>query len=319
MSLLRRGDATAKKKRAERAADGSMTLMEHLTELRDRLFKAALAVLLGLIIGIIIQSRVFDFLIEPYCSRFPNQPCGFNSSDPTAVFLVELKIGLYVGLILSAPVWLYQLWAFIAPGLHRNERKWAYGFAAVAAPLFALGAVLAHFVVAKGLAFLLPSLDSGIAVTVDIDGYIGFVTGMMLVFGVAFEFPLLIFLLNVAGVLSAKRLLGWWRPAVFLMFVFTAFITPTPDPFGMTALAIPMCGLYFAAVGAAFLNEKRKARAALREERESLNDNEASELDYTPEPIEEPEPITEDAVTEPAAVPEPVAQTKSTSRRDDIT
>ncbi len=129
--------------------------------------------------------------------------------------------------------------------------------------------------------------------TIDLDivGYFDFVTGMLLIFGVAFEFPLIVFMLNLAGVVSAKRLLGWWRPAIFLIFVFTAFVTPTPDPFGMTILAIPMCLLYFAAVGASFLNEKRRAKALASSEFGAIGDDEASELDYHVDPVEAPTPV----------------------------
>jgi len=234
---------------------------------------------------------VFNFLNAPYCDRFGADKCKFVAQSPIDPFLLKLKIGLYVGIILSSPVWLYQLWSFITPGLHRHEKRWAYSFVAVAVPLFVSGAVLAHFVVSKGLNFLLPSQDSQFSVDLNISGYFDFVTGMLLVFGVAFEFPLIVVMLNLAGVVSARRLLGWWRMAVFLIFVFTAVVTPTPDPFGMTVLAIPMCGLYFAAVGASFLNEKRRARAALLAEHEAIHDDEASELDYQVDPVDPAAPV----------------------------
>jgi sec-independent protein translocase protein TatC len=203
-------------------------------------------------------------------------------------FLLQLKVALYIGIILSSPVWLFQLWSFITPGLHRNEKRWSYGFVSVAVPLFLLGAFLANFVVSKGLKFLLPAPDSEYTVQLGLVGYVDFVTGMLLVFGVGFEFPLVVFMLNLAGVVSAKRLLSWWRGAVFLIFLFCAIVTPTPDPFVMTFLAIPMCGLYFLAVWAAFVNEKRRAKAVLASEHEAIHDDEASELDYEVEPVEEP-------------------------------
>jgi sec-independent protein translocase protein TatC len=271
-----------------------MTLVEHLLELRDRLFKASLALVLGMVVGLFLAEFVLDFLTDPYCSKLPvtdSGKCKFVTQSPIDYWLLKLKIGLYVGMILSSPVWLFQLWAFITPGLHRNEKRWSYTFVAVAVPLFVAGAVLAHFVVAKGLDFLMPGEDSPYTLDLGLVGYVDFVTGMLLIFGVAFEFPLVVFMLNMAGVVSAKRLLGWWRIAVFLIFCFTAVVTPTPDPFGMTALAIPMCLLYFAAVGAAFLNEKRRARARLAEDYAALHDDEASALDYHVEPIEPPEPV----------------------------
>jgi sec-independent protein translocase protein TatC len=268
-----------------------MTLIEHLYELRNRLFKAVLGVLIGMIVGIAVGAEVIDFLADPYCQRFPAGECGVVLTGPAAYFLLRLKVGLYVGLIVSAPVWLYQLWAFVAPGLHRHERKWAYGFAAAATPLFGGGVLLAHIVVIKALSFLLPSTEGDFAAQVDLGGYIDFVTGMMLLFGAAFEFPILVFMLNLAGVASATRLLGWWRLAVFACFAFAAIVTPTPDPFGMTALALPMSVLYFAAVGAAFLNEKRRARKEALAGYGDLADDETSPLDTRIDPVSGPDPV----------------------------
>jgi sec-independent protein translocase protein TatC len=262
-----------------------MTLMEHIRELRDRLFKAVLGIILGLCIGLYFSGRAQDFLTNPYCQRFLQKQCQFNATSPIEPTLVKLKIALYLGLILSSPIWLYQLWAFVAPGLHRKERRWTYGFVVVAVPLFLLGAVLAHVVITRSIHFLLPS-GGKYQYTSDVSGYISFVTGMLLIFGVGFEFPLIVFMLNLSGLASAKRLFGWWRPAVFLTFAFTAIVTPTPDPFGMTALGICMAGLYFAAVGAAFLNERRRNKLRARSEFAGLADDEASPIEPVLEPVE---------------------------------
>lgn len=259
-----------------RSPDGTMTLVEHLYELRSRLFKASLAIVLGMILGYLLSDPVLHFLNSPYCSRYANK-CKFTAQSPIDPFVLKLKVSLYIGIITASPIWLYQLWAFIAPALHRREKKWAYGFAGVGFPLFVAGALLAHLVIDKGLAFLLPD-NSQYSVDVNINGYFDFVTGMLLVFGVAFEFPLLIFILNLAGVVTGKRLLAWWRMAVFLTFAFTAIVTPTPDPFGMTALAIPMCLLYFAACGAALIHDRSKARAAAKAVEQNPADDEASAL-----------------------------------------
>ncbi|MCW2502519.1 MAG: Sec-independent protein translocase, TatC subunit [Actinomycetia bacterium] len=278
-----------------------MTLIEHLLELRDRLFKAALALVIGLAIAMFFAKDVLDIITDPYChgiGKTVGGGCDFNITSPADYFLLKLKVGLYLGIIASSPVWLFQLWSFITPGLHRNEKRWAYGFITVATPLFTIGAVLANIVVSKGLEFLLPAKSDKIHLQLSIVGYVDFVTGMIMVFGVGFEFPLIVFMLNLAGVLSARRLLGWWRAAVFLIFLFCAIVTPTPDPFGMTLLAVPMCVLYFAAVGAAFVNERRRAKARVNTEHEALHDDEASELDYRPEPIEEPVPAEPSAHTD---------------------
>jgi sec-independent protein translocase protein TatC len=301
-----------RKQQFQRAADGSMTLMEHLYELRDRLFKACLAILAGMIIAWFFAERVQDLLQQPYmeyCLDVEQDAtqCEFlilNVGDPLKL---QLKITLWLGLIIAGPFWLYQLWAFVAPGLHRHERRWTYAFAAAAAPLFALGAVLAYYVVAFGLHFLLQFASDNAGNAIELLGYIDFVTGMMLVFGVAFEFPLAILLLNVAGVVSAKRLLSWWRFIVFIFFAFAAVATPTGDPFGMTAFALALSGLYFGAVGLAFLNDRRRARKD-RENFGDLSDDEISPLEFDNAPVDEVDPV---AAAEPIAGPEPVAASGS--------
>lgn len=271
----------------QRAASGSMTLFEHLRELRSRLFKAALGILVGTVAGLFLSSRVISFLNAPYCAyqhqHNPLQNCTFSASGgPLDTFLLTLKVALYIGLLASAPVWLYQLWAFIAPGLHRRERRYSYIFSAIAAPLFAAGVLLAHLIVAKSLHFFLGA--GNFTVVVDVTGYFSFVTNMMLLFGAAFEFPLLIVMLNMTGMVTGKRLLGWWRPAVFLMFVFGAVVTPTPDPFGMSILAGCMAVLYFAAVGFALVNDRRRGR---NRRYAGLDDNETSVLAFDDsDPIE---------------------------------
>ncbi|MEV0157202.1 twin-arginine translocase subunit TatC [Micromonospora sp. NPDC050686] len=313
-ALRKRGPSTF-----ERAADGSMTLIEHIRELRNRLFRASLAILIGFGFGIWLATPVRKLLSEPYCSlpqaRMVDGRCSFVQLGPADLFLLNLKIGLWVGLIIAAPVWLYQLWAFIAPGLHRHERRYAYVFTALAAPLFAAGAVLAFFVTTKGLEFLLNISGDDIATTLEVTRYISFVTNLILLFGVAFEFPLVVLMLNFVGLASAKRLLGWWRIAVFVFFAFSAVVTPTPDPFGMTALAICLCALYFAAVGVAFLNDRRRGRG--KELYSDLADDEVSPLDLTPEPVEAGHRV--DGVA-PVDAPEPVAPPAPIERRyDDMT
>lgn len=275
-----------------------MPLMEHLRELRSRLFKACVGILIGFVIGFLLRQWALELIEQPYCTlQGKSAPCSMLQLAPTDLFVLQLKLALYIGLIVAAPIWLYQLWAFIAPGLHRHERRWAYSFVAVAAPLFAAGSVLAYLVVHKGLKFLLNFGNNGLTTHLEITRYVDFVLGLMLMFGLAFEFPLIVTLLNLAGVLSAKRLLGWWRISVFIMFVFAAVVTPTPDPFGMSALAIPMVGLYFAAVGFAFLHDKRKARRQAAEYG-AVDDDEASRLDENIDPVDE---------LEPAGAVEPVA------------
>jgi len=256
-----------------------MTLIEHIRELRTRLFRASIAIVIGTIAGYLVAMPVQNFLTDPYChfilSKSPNSLCSFNVTGPLDPFMLKLKIALYVGLVLAAPFWLYQLWAFVAPGLHKRERRYGYAFAAVAAPLFAAGFYLGFALVSRSMVWFL-GVNPNITITVNLEGYFEFVTGVMLLFGAAFEFPLLIAMLNFAGLVSAKKLLGWWRIAIFLMFFFAAVVTPTPDPFNMTILGLCMAVLYFAAVGVAFLNDRRRAR---RQPYANLNDDEASPLE----------------------------------------
>lgn len=289
MKLLpwRRGPSTF-----TRAADGSMPLLEHVLELRTRLFKASVAVAAGMIVGYVLSLPVFDLLKQPYCdlqAGAGQDGCGWNVLAPTDDFLLRLKIALWVGLLISAPFWLYQLWAFIAPGLHRRERRWAYGFSVLAVPLFAAGASLAYFVLDKGLQFL-----AEVGVTQQVNQfepirYISFITTLILVFGLSFQFPVLVLLLNFSGLVSARKLIGAWRVVVFLCFAFAAVFTPDPGPFGMMLLAACLCALYFLAVGVAFLNDRRRAKQ--RDPLDDLPDDEISPLGDGSDSDEELEPV----------------------------
>jgi sec-independent protein translocase protein TatC len=268
-----------------------MTLIEHLYELRSRLFKASLGVAVGMVVGLFLASHILNFLVRPYedaLRALGQQPRPLQQLGPADYLILQLKVGLYAGLVLGAPVWLYQLWAFITPGLHRHERRWAYAFVSVATPLFVAGSALAYFVIARGLEFLLAGNGAAAQAALELTRYVDFVTGMMMLFGIGLEFPLIVMMLNLVGIVSARRLLSWWRVAVFLMFAFAAVVTPTPDPFGMIALAVPMSALYFAAVGAAFLNDRRRARTAAYA---GLADDETSALDTRREPVDAPRPI----------------------------
>jgi sec-independent protein translocase protein TatC len=335
VSVLARRRNKGQPSNFERAADGSMSLLDHLRELRTRLFRASIAIVLGMIVGYFLSRPIIGLLQDPYCDLARHQAaagnggivpagykCGFVALKVTDPLLLTLKISLYAGLIVSAPFWFYQLWAFVAPGLHRNERRWAYVFAGLAAPLFAGGSVLAYIVVAKGLQFLLSFINNDTTFMLEAMAYVDFVTGMMLVFGVAFEFPLGIMLANIAGIVTGKRLLGWWRIAVFIFFLFAAIATPTADPFGMTFLALAMTVLYFGAVVFAMVNDKRRGRN--QPSYAGLDDDQASSLDdYEVEPVEAASPIDGydpvDGPT-PVAAPTPVDRPRPLDQRyDDIT
>jgi sec-independent protein translocase protein TatC len=289
-----------------------MTLVEHVRELRNRLFWAALAIVGGLIVGFIISKWAFDILKAPYCS-LPSSTgvdgnCEFITLGVTDQLVLRLKIALWVGLLVGAPVWLFQLWAFVAPGLHRHERKWAYVFVGIAAPLFAGGVVLAYFVIGHSLAFIMNAGVLGEPTKLEVQSYVGFVMNMLLIFGLAFEFPLILLMLNFTGVVTARKLMSWWRVVVFLSFAFAAIATPDPGPFGMTLLAACMVLLYLIAVGVAAINDKRKGRG--KDVYAGLDDDEISPLEddrqpvaagsriETPSPVEAPEPVAKPAPLE---------------------
>ncbi|GIE95092.1 twin-arginine translocase subunit TatC [Paractinoplanes rishiriensis] len=318
LTLRRKGRPT----KFQQAADGSMTLIDHVRELRNRLFIASLGLVAGLIVGFIISQWVFDLLGKPYCSLPSSisvradgtEYCDWVVLGPVDVLLIRLKIALWVGVVVGAPVWLYQLWAFIAPGLHRHERKWAYVFVAIATPLFVGGAVLAYLVVGHSLAFIMEAGVLGEATQLEVGAYTGFVTSMLLLFGVAFEFPLILLMLNFTGVATAKRLLSWWRVVVFLSFGFAAVATPDPGPFGMTLLALCLVVLYLIACGVAALNDKRKGRG--KEIYAGLDDDQISPLEDDRQPVGAAEHVEAPSVID---APAPVARPRPLDGRyDDI-
>ncbi len=295
-----------------------MTLIEHVRELRNRLFWAALGIVAGLIVGFFLANWVFDLLQEPYCdlpSSIVDGKCRFLVLGVADTLILKLKIALWVGLIVGAPVWLFQLWAFIAPGLHRHERKWAYVFVAIAAPLFTAGAVLAYVVVGHSLAFIMKAGVFDDTTQLEVTSYISFVMNMILIFGAAFEFPLILLMLNFTGVVTGRKLLGWWRIVVFISFAFAAIATPDPGPFGMTLLAACMTFLYLIAVGVAMLNDKRKGRG--KEVYADLDDDQISPLEEEQVPVG-----VSDRIDAPAPVDGPAPVTKPLpleSRFDDMT
>jgi sec-independent protein translocase protein TatC len=314
LSLRRQGPT-----KFEQASDGSMTLMEHVRELRNRLFWASLGILVGLIVGFIISQWVFDILKAPYCvlpsSKSLTGGCEFITLGVADQLILRLKIALWVGLIVGAPVWLFQLWAFIAPGLHRHERKWAYVFVGIAAPLFIGGVVLAYAVIGHSLAFIMESGVLGEPTKLEVTSYVGFVMNMLLIFGAAFEFPLILLMLNFTGVVSAKKLMSWWRIVVFLSFGFSAIATPDPGPFGMTLLALCMVLLYLIAVGVAAINDKRKGRG--KEIYAGLDDDEISPIEDDKQPVTAGSRIE---TTSPVEAPDPVSKPLPLeSRFDDMT
>jgi sec-independent protein translocase protein TatC len=278
--------------------DGTMTLRDHIYELRHRLGLAMLFIMLGAVVGIVWFLNRFgpipslsQLLTEPYCQLPKNLRVDFNGqcrllqTQPFEAFLITFKVGVAAGMVLTAPLWLYQIWAFITPGLYANERKFARRFVGFASVLFAAGAVLAYFVVPQGLRVLVSFGADAFVTALAADKYVSFVLVLLLIFGVSFELPLLIVMLNQIGILPYANLKRWRRGIIFALFVFAAFATPGTDPVSMVALGIAMTGLFEAAVQVSRVHDKRKARRLAEEEAAEVPDDEPSPLDYSPEPV----------------------------------
>ncbi|MCT2546986.1 twin-arginine translocase subunit TatC [Streptomyces atratus] len=273
-----------------------MPLVEHLRELRNRLAKGMLAIVVVTIAAAFYSQALMEFLSAPVprCEKGLGETTGgacavIAYTDLLSPFTTTVKVSLMAGVIIASPIWLYQLWAFVAPGLHKHERKYTYAFVTAAVPLFLGGAALAYTILPISMRVLLGITPDGSANILPMDKILDFTVRMVLIFGAAFELPLLLIMLNLTGIVTGRRMLGWWRGVVMGVFVFGAVATPTTDPVGMIALAGPIVVLYFMAVAFSLLNDKRRRRANPDAE---LDDDEASKLDLTPEDVGEIESVS---------------------------
>ncbi|MGV9266971.1 twin-arginine translocase subunit TatC [Kitasatospora sp. NPDC003701] len=279
-----------------------MALADHLRELRNRVVKSALAIVVFTILALVFHKRIEDVLLQPLrCTpeiiAAGEETCAQVSTiGLTAGFTWMLKVALTAGVVATVPVWLYQIWAFVAPGLHKNERKYTRIFVACGAPLFLAGVGLAMLLLPTTVRMLMSFTPDNTTPILPPDDYFDIATRLVLVFGLAFEFPLLLVMLNLVGMVSGKRLLGWWRGMVLGITVFAAFATPSVDPLSMLALAAPIWALYFLACGIAMINDRRRAR---RSPDYGLDADEASDVDLSVQPVAEAEAI--EASARPAA------------------
>ncbi|MGW0873229.1 twin-arginine translocase subunit TatC [Streptomyces sp. NPDC002740] len=293
-------------RKQEKDPEGRMPLADHLRELRNRLAKAMLAIVVVTVVAAFFYNDIINFLTKPIldsvgCGKTFEEIAGqLNSGDSTnkcasitingllAPFTLALQVSLMAGVVFASPVWLYQLWAFIAPGLHNHERRYAYAFVGMGAPLFIGGGYFAYRVLPTTAKVLIDFTPGGVSNLLPLDDLLQLVTRMVVVFGLSFELPLLLVFLNLTGMVTGKRMLGWWRAMIIGITVFAAVATPSTDPISMLALAGPIWILYFGATAFSLLNDRRRRR------RDALGpaDDEASDLDLSPEAIGEVESVT---------------------------
>ena len=244
--------------------DGRMALTDHLREFRARLVRSVLVLILAFVVMLFFYDTLLDFISEPYDEAVATLQDKVDSqlvaNGIGAGLLLQLKLCGVAAVVVSAPYWIYQIWAFIVPGLHPHERKWSRVVAAIAGPLFFGGVALGYYILPKGLSVLIDFVPQDVTSLVDFGAYFSFVTRMLLIFGIAMEIPFFVILLNLAGVVSGKAL-GRYRPWIVIgVFVFAAVATPSTDPFSMLMLAIPLQILFVVAEIVARLVDRARGR-----------------------------------------------------------
>lgn len=238
-----------------------MPLADHLRELRSRLSRGLLAIAIGTVAAWFFYDQIFSAITEPF-TRVVAQTHSDGRNVQLALtgvadpFTLRLQVTAVAGIVLTAPVWLWQIWRFVTPGLHRHERRWSLLFVALATPLFLSGTVLAYYFLPQALGFLLDFTPANVSNIVDVTGYVSFFLRTVLVFGIGFLLPLFALMLNLAGILPARALLRAWRWIVLGVFLFSAVATPDGNPFTMAALAVPILALIAVVTGVAVLHDR---------------------------------------------------------------
>jgi sec-independent protein translocase protein TatC len=242
--------------------EGRMALLDHLRELKNRLIKSAIGILLGAVAGWFLYEPVVNSLSDPLVkiAQETKRTAVLNFASVADPFDFKLRIAIQIGLVLSSPIWIYQVWAFITPGLTKKERRYTLGYMAAAVPLFLVGVYVAWLVIPNVVRALLQFTPQNGANNIDASQYLTFATHMLLFLGIAFLVPVVLVGVNMAGVLSGRTILKAWRITVFLVFVLAAVAAPGADALSMFMLAGPLLVLFFAAIGLCMLNDKRRAR-----------------------------------------------------------
>ncbi|MGO2052324.1 twin-arginine translocase subunit TatC [Arthrobacter sp. MYb229] len=267
----------SKKKTRSKDAEGRMSLKDHLIEARNRLFKSLIALAIGTVAGFFLYDELLALLIEPVKAAGGS----VNFTAVMSPFDILLKVAIFVGIVASSPVWIYQIWAFIVPGLKKKERRLGYSFAAAAAPLFLGGVAMAYFVLPFALQFFIGLAPENSETLFTIDTYLPFIFRLLLAFGLAMLVPVLMVGLNMVGVLHSKVILKNWRITVFLIALVAAMAAPGGDAITMFALAGPLFLTFAAATLFCFLNDKKRAKkqAAQDAANENMADGTASSID----------------------------------------
>lgn len=243
------------------STDGRMSLMEHLIELRSRLIKCVLAVTVCGVLGWMLYFPVLDILRNPLekLADDPNVSAQFQTFEPLELFMLRLKVSAYLGIALSMPFLLWQLWQFIAPGLYQNERRYAGAFVGSATVLFAMGAFLSYSTLPAALGFLQSMGGGQVETQYTAEAYLTLIVYMMVAFGIGFQFPILLVFLQLVGILTPEQLAGFRRFAIVLVFVAAAIITPSGDPISLLALSLPMVVFYEISIVIGRLVRRRRA------------------------------------------------------------
>lgn len=250
------------------ATAARMPLGDHLREARTRVVRAAVALLIGCVVGFVFSEAILDVLRAPILEIAESRDASLNYDTVTGAFDMRLKIALFAGVVLASPVWLYELFAYLAPGLTGREKKYTFGFLAAAVPLFAAGCIGGILMFPHMVELLTSFASADDSTVLQASYYVDFVMKVVLATGIAFVLPVFLVMLNFLGILPARTLARTWRWSVVAIVVFSALVTPAADVLSMFLIAVPMTVLFLTALLIAYLHDRRDAAllAPAREE-----------------------------------------------------